>query len=137
VTDVVQAMLDDPPPSWVAAFRYHGLPTRPDVEDVVETMLEETAGGNDAGPRGKKNVFVPPDVASTALRGLKRSWREDYAGWNGIGLARAVQLATQPKIWQRAQRRIVAYLLRHQATRGQPAWDNWGGEAAFRWLVQE
>jgi hypothetical protein len=78
------------------------------------------------------------------MRGLELSYREDYPGWKFIGLARAMQLATRVKIWQRSMARAREYLRRHQKDKrgkgfgdekkpsdGYMAYLNWGGEPAW------
>lgn len=145
---VVQALLDTAPPSWRAAFRSHGLPDHPDAADVVDVMLERTAGGNDAGPRGKARHVPPRAVREAALKGLLLSHRFNYAGWDGIGLARAVQLATAPAIWDRFVHRMAAFFERNKrymryATFGDDragasswlAWLNWGGTPGWEWAA--
>lgn len=145
----VQRLLDTSPSSWKEAFRSHGLTSRPTVDEVVEVMLERTAGGANAGPRGRARHVPPDDVRAAAIRGLQLSHRFDYAGWDGIGLARAVQLATQPAIWSRSVDRMRAFFGRNKrymnySTFGDDsagasswmAWLNWGGTPGWKWAEQ-
>lgn len=145
---VVQQMLDAPPPSWRQVFRAHALPDRPRADEVVDVMLERTAGGSDAGPRGS-SYRVPDEVRSAALRGLQLSYDNDYTGWNGIGLARAVQLATEPCVWKRSVERMYAFFSRNRrymtysslsddtrASKSWMAWLNWGGMPGYVWSGQ-
>lgn len=144
----VQKLIDTAPHSWVIAFRQHGLPAKPSVDEVVDVMLERTAGGNDAGPRGRATLAPPDAVRKEALHGLRLSHENDYAGWDGIGLARAVQLATQPTIWRRSVDRMYAFFRRNRrymtystfgddvaASNSWMAWLNWGGTSGYRWAA--
>ena len=125
-------------------------PPNPNTDDVIETVLEITAGermpGSSrwAGPRGAQEVVVYDDIMEEAMRGLELSYKNDYPSWKFIGLARAMQLATQAKIWKRSQRRAREYLRRHQKDKsgrdfgredkpsdGYMAYLNWGGEPAW------
>lgn len=145
----VQAMIDRAPPSWRAEFQAAGLGPRPTVNRVVNTLLEKTAGGNEAGPRGGAGRIPPDAVRADALKGVRLSYQHDYAGWDGIGLARAMQLATQERIWPRAIDRMYAFFKRNRRylkydTFGDDqigassylAWLNWGGTPGYRWAAQ-
>ena len=136
-----------------AEQRHLGLPVTPEeptADDIIETVLEITAGDRSpktsrwAGPRGEADVIVYDDIMDEAMRGLELSYREDYPGWKFIGLARAMQLATRVKIWQRSMARAREYLRRHQKDKrgkgfgdekkpsdGYMAYLNWGGEPAW------
>lgn len=144
----VQQLIDTAPSSWKREFRRVGLPSRPTVDQVVQKMLEKTAGGKDAGPRGGLGVAPPLEVRLEALHGLWLSHHFDYAGWDGIGLARAVQLSTQPTVWPRSVDRMYAFFKRNRryveyATFGDDsagsnswiAWLNWGGTSGYRWAA--
>jgi hypothetical protein len=160
--DKIQKMLDNMPKKWAreldaarAEQRALGLdvtPDRPSVDDVVETVLEITAGERKAGTsqwageRGAEDVEVPSDVAEEAMYGLELAYRHDYPAWKFIGLARAMQLATRRKIWRRSRRRIRAYFSRHQKDKLAPGFGDdqnpskgylahlvWGGTSAESW----
>jgi hypothetical protein len=143
----VQQLLDTAPPSWRRAFRSYALPARPSVHEVVDVMLEQTAGGQDAGPRGRQGRVPPVPVRAAAFKGLVLSHREDYAGWDGIGIARAVQLAIEPTIWPRSIKRMRGFFGRNRRYRSYRgfgddrnpsksymAWLNWGGDPGARWV---
>lgn len=145
----VQAMIDRAPSSWRAEFQAAGLGPRPTVSRVVNTLLEKTAGGNEAGPRGGSGRIPPDAVRADALKGVRLSYQHDYSGWDGIGLARAMQLATQEKVWPRAIDRMYAFFKRNRRylkydTFGDDqigassylAWLNWGGTPGYRWAAQ-
>lgn len=142
----VQQLLDTAPSSWREAFWSHGLPSYPSITQVVEVMLESTAGGAYAGERGRRGLVPPQTVREAAMHGLRLSHDNDYAGWNGIGLARAVQLATQPTIWPRSIERMDAFFRRNRryvtydtfgddaaASNSWMAWLNWGGTPGCLW----
>jgi hypothetical protein len=75
------------------------------------------------------------------------SYENNYPSWKGIGLARAIQLATQDKIWERSRDRMSAFFSRNQYYKRQKgfgdddspsksylAWLNWGGDAGEKWV---
>jgi hypothetical protein len=156
----IQHWLDNMPPKWRRELeaarkeqRSLGLPVtpkRPTVSQVIDTVLEITAGdrapgsSKKAGPRGPKDVPVSAQIRDAAMDGLKLSFEHDYPAWKFIGLARGMQLATQEKIWRRSQRRARNYLRRHQRDKQGKDWGNienpskgwmayliWGGEPAW------
>lgn len=142
----VQGLIDRAPLTWRAAFEANGLGSRPTYQQVVETILERTAGGAPAGPRGGEGLIPPWVVRSAAMQGLVLSHQADYAGWNGIGLARAVQLVTQDTIWPRSVSRMYNFFHRNNRYAGFPdfgrndkpadswlAWLNWGGTPGYLW----
>jgi hypothetical protein len=159
----VQAMLDQMPPKWKRELeaarkeqRSLGLgvtPENPSVEEVIETVLEITAGNRKpgtskwAGERGAQDIETWDELADEAMHGLELSFREDYPSWKFIGLARGMQLATRPKIWRRSLKRIKGYLSRHRKdklgrgfgndakpSKGYMAYLIWGGsEAEDEW----
>jgi len=158
----IQGMLDDMPKKWAreldaarAEQRALGLevtPDRPSVDDIIETVLEITAGERKAGTsqwagdRGPEDVEVPPEVAEEAMFGIELAHKHDYPAWKFIGLARAMQLATRRKIWRRSRRRIRAYFSRHQKDKLAPGFGDdqnpskgylahlvWGGASAEDW----
>jgi hypothetical protein len=148
VRNHVQDLLNTAPSSWRAAFRAAGLTDHPSIEEALE-LLEQTAGGNDAGPRGREGYVPSPAVRAEALHGLILSHRFNYAGWEGLGVARAVQLATQPSIPEREVRRMYVFFQRNRrymtySTFGDDkagasswlAWLNWGGMSGWEWASQ-
>lgn len=156
----IEEMLSSMPKRWKkeldaarAEQKSIGLPVTPEnptVDDIIETVLEITAGDRKpgtsrwSGPRGDESVIVYDDIMEEAMRGLELSFREDYPSWKFIGLARAMQLATRDKIWVRSRNRAREYLRRHQKDKsgkgfgndkkpsdGYMAYLNWGGEPAW------
>lgn len=127
----IQEMLDNMPVKWKTELekarkeqRILGLtvtPEKPKVDEVIETVLEITAGNKEtgssrwAGERGREIVPVNKEIQSEAMRGLEMSYREDYPSWKFIGLARGMQLATREKIWERSLKRIRRYLSTHKS----------------------
>ena len=131
-------MLKNPPSSWQRMFRDNGVPATPSIEEIIDVLLEKTAGGNDPGERGEE-----------ALKGVMLSYEANYPSYNGIGLARAIQLATQDTLPIREVRRMCAFFRRNQRYRDYPcfgddeqrcksylAWLNWGGDAGFDWTCE-
>lgn len=141
----VARMLADAPSSWKRMFRKHGLSSAPSASEVL-SLLEKTPSGRSAGSKGSKSHSVPDSVKRAALKGLRLSWENNYTSSSGIGLARAVQLATRSKVDDRTVKRMKAYFSRHTSdksasnfgndenpSRGYMAWLNWGGDAGQKW----
>ena len=110
-------------------------------------ILGTTAGGNRSNDVARGEHAVPPAVRDAALKGLQLSHRNNYGAWNFIGVARALQLATQPGVPSDTISRMRAYFSRHQKdqsarnfgndsnpSRGYMAWLNWGGDAGEAWV---
>jgi hypothetical protein len=141
----VAAMLAQPPPAWKEMYLRYNL-VRPIPEQVVETILDFTPSGREYGPRGPGRHVPPPDVRAAALKGLRLSHKNNYTSASGIGIARAVQLALAPEVWDRTVKRMDNYFLRHRKdqearnfgndrnpSRGYMAWLNWGGDPGWEW----
>lgn len=157
----IQTMLDQMPSKWARELeaarkeqRNLGLPVtpaKPTVDQVIDTVLEITAGerkpgtSNWAGERGASDVPVTEAIRDAAMAGLELSHSHDYPAWKFIGLARGFQLATRPTIWRRSQTRARNYLRRHQGDKTGKNWGNldnpskgymayliWGGEPAWK-----
>ena len=144
-------LLNDPPSSWQKLFRTEGISETPSIEEVL-SLLEETAGSNLSGERetrqdNPKSLKPPADVRKDAIKGFILSHQNNYPSWKGIGLARAVQLATQDKIWLHSGERMAAFFKRNQYYKSQKgfgddqnpsksylAWLNWGGNAGEKWV---
>lgn len=158
----IQAMLDQMPPKWAKELeaarkeqRSLGLPVtpvKPTVDQVIDTVLEVTAGDRKpgtskwAGERGASDVPVSKAIQEAAMTGLELSHDHNYPAWKFIGIARGMQLATRGVIWERSQTRARNYLRRHQGDKTGKNWGNpedpskgymaylvWGGEPA--WLA--
>jgi hypothetical protein len=161
----INELLANPPPSWrkqlalarreLQALGLDEPSAQPDADEIVETVLELTAGSSKpgssrwAGERGAEDVEVPISVARDAMKGIELSARENYGSFKFIGLARAIQLATRPKVWRRSEKRMRDYFSRHHSDQGAKgfrddenpsngwiAWLNWGGDSARAWLAQ-
>lgn len=160
----IQNMLDNMPEEWKIELdkarkeqKILGLnitPEKPTVDEVIETVLEITAGNKKigssrwAGKRGREIVPVNKEIQSEAMRGLEMSYREGYPSWKFIGIARGMQLATREKIWERSLKRIKRYLSTHKVDKKGKNFGNdenpskgymanliWGGHPAEReWL---
>ena len=81
------------------------------------------------------------------MKGLKLSHEFNYTSSSGIGLARAIQLAVCPVIWERSVSRMRNYFTRHKIdnlgrnfgndkdpSNGYMAWLNWGGDPGEKWV---
>ena len=142
----IQEMINTAPSSWKTMFKRYKLGSKPSVGELIQTVLEFTPSMNKYGRKGAKVYSPPPAVRSNALKGLKLSHRHNYTSASGIGLVRAMQLATEPKVWKRTVERMDSYFERHQKdkqssrfgnqispSRGYMAWLNWGGDEGYRW----
>lgn len=147
----IKQMLRKPPSSWERMFRSKGLGGKPqDIDKIIETLLSLTPTERSSGPAGQKSHVPPNRTREEAMKGLELSYRENYTSASGIGLARAMQLATWPKIWDRSVRRMDAYFDRHDKdqnarnfgndkdpSRGYMAWLNWGGDSGEAWAEKK
>ena len=147
----VKELLKDPPSSWRKLFKNEGISETPTIEEVL-SLLEETAGSNLSGERetseeNPKSLKPPASVRKDAMKGVILSHEHNYPSWKGIGLARAIQLATQDKIWLHSGERMAAFFKRNQYYKSQKgfgddknpsksylAWLNWGGDAGEKWV---
>ena len=130
-------------------FREQGLPNKPSIEQVL-SLLDRTAGSNSSSERetseqNPKKYAPPAKVRTEAFKGIQLSYEHNYPSYNGIGLARAVQLATQEKIWANSVNRMQAFFGRNKrytdyefndAKPGKSylAWLNWGGCSGRDWV---
>jgi hypothetical protein len=116
------------------------------VENALK-ILGITAGGNVSGDRASGRHKVPDAVREAAMKGLRLSYKNDYGAWNFIGIARAIQLATQSGVPDETRRRMKNYFSRHgkdktarrfgndaDPSRGYMAWLNWGGDPGLDWV---
>ena len=110
----IQRLLNDPPPSWKGLFKKYKLPARPSAAKVINTILEFTPTGKQYGAKGAAAYTPPAAVRKAALKGLKLAHKYNYTSSSGIGLARGIQLALQPKIWERSVKRMNNYFTRHE-----------------------
>ena len=143
----VQKLLDNPPPSWQGLFKKYGLPEHPTPDQVIGTILEYTPTGRKYGEKGSSRYKPPASVRKAAMKGLKLSHEFNYTSSSGIGLARAIQLAVCPVIWERSVIRMRNYFTRHKIDKlgrnfgndkdpsnGYMAWLNWGGDPGEKWV---
>jgi len=147
----IRQMLKSPPSSWQKMFKNKGLGSRPqNINEIIEQILSLTPTERSSGPAGQKAHTPPAKTRAEAMKGLELSYRENYTSASGIGLARAMQLATWPKIWDRSVRRMDAYFDRHDKdqnarnfgndedpSRGYMAWLNWGGDSGEAWAEKK
>ena len=110
-------------------------------------VLGITAGGNRSNDTASGGNKVPSAVREEAMHGLALSHANNYGAWNFIGIARAIQLATQPGVSSTTMGRMRNYFSRHRKdkrssgfgddrspSRGYMAWLNWGGDAGQAWV---
>lgn len=124
------------------------LMSRAEQARVLRAM-EKTPSGRSAGPPGDFSDYPhvdftpPPAVRVAALVGLQLR-HEGRRGGTDIGVGRAVQLITAPRIPPRDVKRMAAYFQRHlrdldglragrPPTPGQVAWALWGGWEGKAW----
>jgi hypothetical protein len=147
----IKQLLATAPKSWQKMFVSKGLPAKPkNIDQVIEKLLSLTPTERSSGPTGQKAHTPDACTRREAMKGLELSHRDNYTSASGIGLARAIQLATWPKIWDRSVRRMDAYFTRHDKdqnarnfgnddnpSRGYLAWLNWGGYCGLDWAKEE
>ena len=98
-----------------------------------------------AGQEPASGNTVPEDVREAAMEGVRLSHKNNYGGYDFIGLARAIQLAISPKISDAALNRVRMYFDRktkqdrlsdqYVQKHGKRYWSwmNWGGDPGARW----
>jgi hypothetical protein len=122
-------------------------PAQPDASDVLQALYL-TAGGRESGDKVVGSVPVPAAVREEAMRAVRMAHKHNYGAWHMIGLARAVQLATVPRIDTRSVERMRAFFTRHakdaraphfgddtRPSRGYLAHLVWGGDPAKEWVM--
>ena len=125
----------------------YDAPAHPDAADAL-MALYLTAGGRESGDPIKGTIPVPAAVREEAMRAVRMAHRHNYGAWNFIGLARAIQLATVPRIDARSVERMRAFFTRHakdanaphfgdnkRPSRGYLAHLVWGGDPAKAWVM--
>ncbi len=146
-TQEVQEYLNKPPSTWQKLFASHGLPQHPTIDQVITTFLSKTAGGKDSHEEDSQLIGdIPEQVREEALKGIRLSYTNNYPSYEGIGLARAIQLVTQDKIHSESKRRMCAFFSRNKRyqkmkgfgddqrpSKSYLAWLNWGGNAGYDW----
>lgn len=152
----IDRLLASPPPDWKRQWRNarvqlralgYKAPALPDASKAL-MALSLTAGGRRSGDRVVGTVPVPAAVRDEAMRAVRMSHRHDYGAWNFIGLARAIQLATIPRIDTRSVERMRGFFTRHakdaeaagfgddaHPSRGYLAHLVWGGDPAKEWVM--
>jgi hypothetical protein len=125
----------------------YDAPAHPDVDDAL-MALYLTAGGLESGDPVKGSIPVPAAVREEAMRAVRMAHRFNYGAWNFIGLARAIQLATIPRIDTRSVERMRGFFTRHAKDARAPGFGNderpsrgylahlvWGGDPAKEWVM--
>ena len=126
-------------------FKQQGLKETPSITEIL-TLLDKTAGEKSSSERetsgdNPKDFTPPVSVRKEALRGIELSYKNDYPSYNGIGLARAIQLVTQEKIWKKSVERMNAFFKRNKRfeslgdenSKSYMAYLNWGGKSGQEW----
>lgn len=143
----IQTMLQNPPNSWQKLFESMELGISPTIQQIL-SLLDKTVGGNPSYEGKEISTFTVPNIVKEeAMKGIRLSYKNNYSGYKGIGLARAIQLATQNKIPAEAINRIKAFFnrnVRYEQMKGfgddtNPsksylAYLNWGGIPAKNWV---
>ena len=150
----VEQMLKTAPSDWRSQFGSGASQLRQTGQFGGKELTREgalrilgiTAGGNRSSDTARGSQRVPADVREDAMRGLRLSHANNYGAWNFIGIARAIQLATEPGVPTSTMDRMRNYFTRHtkdkqsanfgndrSPSRGYMAWLNWGGDAGLRW----
>jgi hypothetical protein len=150
----VEQMLKSPPSDWRSQFGSGASQLRQTGQFGGKELTREgalrilgiTAGGNRSSDTARGGQRVPADVREEAMHGLRLSHANNYGAWNFIGVARAIQLATEPGVPTSTTDRMSNYFTRHakdkqsanfgndrSPSRGYMAWLNWGGDAGLRW----
>jgi hypothetical protein len=126
----------------------NGGPVLPDVPTPEQAMLilGNTAGGNRDIDQPTGDQRVPQGVRDEAMHGLRLSYKNDYAGWEFFGIARAIQLVLVLGVPMRTRERMKRYLEAHQKdklaphygdeekpSKGYMAMLNWGGDEGRAW----
>lgn len=151
----VEQMLKTAPGDWRAQFQSGASQLRQTGQFGAKELTREgalrvlgiTAGGNRSSDTARGSRRVPADVREEAMHGLRLSHANNYGAWNFIGIARAIQLATEPGVPTSTIDRMSNYFTRHakdkqsanfgnerSPSRGYMAWLNWGGDAGLRWV---
>lgn len=150
----IERMLASAPSDWRGQFN-SGMAKRRSTGqgggfalniDNALLILGITAGGNASGDVALGKNKVPPAVRAAAMKGLRLSHGNNYGAWDFIGIARGIQLATQPGVPDETLGRMANYFSRHggdtasarfgndsSPSRGYMAWLNWGGDPGYEW----
>ena len=124
-------------------------PAVPSAHDVLLSLNLNNRGDVSseaaAGQEPASGHTVPDDVRDAAMEGVRLSYKNNYGGYNFIGLGRAIQLAISPKISSAALNRMRMYFDRktkqdrlseqYVDKHGKRYWSwlNWGGDPGARW----
>lgn len=125
------------------------VPASPDAHTALRALNLNNRGDLSSevkpGQEPKDGVAVPSDVRADAMEGIRESYKNNYGGYDFIGVARAIQLAISPKVSSAAQNRMRMYFDRkytqdrlsdqYAARSGKRYWSwlNWGGDAGAAW----
>jgi len=147
----IEKYLSDPPRSWRKMFLEQKIPETPSISQVL-SLLDRTAGENLSNERktsdeNPKNFIPPNSVREEAMKGIRLSYEHNYPSYNGIGLARAIQLAIEPSIWKNSVDRMKAFFGRNSRyetlagfnndqnpSKSYLAYLNWGGISGKKWV---
>ena len=124
-------------------------PTSPDAHSVLRALNLNNRGDVSSeakpGQEPTSGNDVPEDVREAAMEGVRLSHKNNYGGYDFIGVARGIQLAISPKISDAALNRIRMYFDRktkqdrlsdqyaNKNGKRYWSWMNWGGDPAARW----
>jgi hypothetical protein len=124
-------------------------PARPNAHSVLLALNLNNRGDVSseaaAGQEPASGNTVPEDVREAAMEGVRLSHKNNYGGYDFIGVARAIQLAISPRISDAALNRMRMYFnsktkqdrLSDQYVQKHGkrywAWMNWGGDPGAVW----
>lgn len=158
----INRMLKNMPSDWKAQLNNNsqklrfaspaqqsGTPHSPDAHSVLRALNLNNRGELSSevkpGQEPTSGNPVPEDVREAAMEGVRLSHKNNYGGYDFIGVARGIQLAISPNISNAALNRIRMYFDRktkqdrmsdqyvNKHGKRYWSWLNWGGDPAARW----
>ena len=158
----INQMLKNMPSDWKAQLNNNsqklrfaspaqqsGTPHAPDAHSVLRALNLNNRGELSSevkpGQEPTSGNPVPEDVREAAMEGVRLSHRNNYGGYDFIGVARGIQLAISPNISDAALNRMRMYFDRktkqdrlsdqyvNKNGKRYWSWLNWGGDPGARW----
>ena len=158
----INRMLKNMPSDWKAQLNNNsqklrfaspaqqsGTPHAPDAHSVLRALNLNNRGELSSevkpGQEPTSGNPVPEDVREAAMEGVRLSHRNNYGGYDFIGVARGIQLAISPNISDAALNRMRMYFDRktkqdrlsdqyvNKNGKRYWSWLNWGGDPGARW----
>jgi hypothetical protein len=126
------------------------VPERPTVHTILRALNLNNQGEMSSeakvGQAPANGQPIPDEVREAAYAGLVASHKNNYGGYDFIGVARAIQLVISPTLSKEAQNRMRMYFDRktkpdrlsqqYKDKQGKRYWSwlNWGGDAGALWV---